>query len=488
MRPNLTGRTPNPNKPENRRGRVLFINADAEYLAGRAQNYLRPENIEKVSSTFEQYDEVEGYSRAVTLEEITGTANDYNLNIRRYVDNSPPPEPHDVRAHLVGGVPIVEISSHRPLFEALGFNPDTIFTARKDDARYQNFSNAMADRSAIASLIENDADVQARIQSVRKAFATWWTAHSQSLADLPQGRNLNAVRTLFLKSFNQALLPMGVLDRFKLAGVIAAWWTDTLPDFKTLIENGFCGVVDGWVDAIADAVEDDDSVGPAFDPYSHKLVKRTMADYLQQIDEAKSEIARLKGEKEAFEQSNPPDDADEEELASWSQAKDIERRIKELKLDYKDALKELKKLEKSATKKNATDSDRKAAEAARRELQPFFDQAAALETELAPYEKIKSDLAVARATFRALTNAFVDELKSRCALSSDEEKKMLVLELFAQDLQAGLDAAVMEKRQKLVWFIENLWDKYQVTLEDLQSSRNRIGTRLNESLGVLGYL
>ena len=31
---------------------------------------------------------------------------DFNLNIRRYVDNSPPPEPHDVRAHLHGGIPV----------------------------------------------------------------------------------------------------------------------------------------------------------------------------------------------------------------------------------------------------------------------------------------------------------------------------------------------------------------------------------------------
>jgi type I restriction enzyme M protein len=53
MRSNITGHTPNPNKPESRRGRVLFINADAEYLAGRAQNYLRPEDIEKIASTFQ---------------------------------------------------------------------------------------------------------------------------------------------------------------------------------------------------------------------------------------------------------------------------------------------------------------------------------------------------------------------------------------------------------------------------------------------------
>jgi len=33
------------------------------------------------------------------------SANDVNLNIHRYADNAPPPEPHDVRAHVVGGIP-----------------------------------------------------------------------------------------------------------------------------------------------------------------------------------------------------------------------------------------------------------------------------------------------------------------------------------------------------------------------------------------------
>ena len=129
--------------------------------------------------------------------------------------------------------------------------------------------------------------MQARAQALREALAAWWNDHAPRLADLPQRRDLNRVRAEFLDTFVAALQPLAVLDRFKLAGVIATWWTDTLPDFKTLLENGFPGVIDGWVDAIADAVEDDEAAGPAFDPFAHKLVRRTMADYLEQIAEAK---------------------------------------------------------------------------------------------------------------------------------------------------------------------------------------------------------
>jgi type I restriction enzyme M protein len=37
------------------------LNADAEFHAGRAQNDLRPEHIEKIASTFERYEEVTAY-------------------------------------------------------------------------------------------------------------------------------------------------------------------------------------------------------------------------------------------------------------------------------------------------------------------------------------------------------------------------------------------------------------------------------------------
>ena len=112
---------------------------------------------------------------------------------------------------------------------------------------------------------------------------------------------------------------------------------------------------------------------------------------------------------------------------------------------------------------------------------------AALESELAPYEQIKSDLAAARATFRALTNAFVGELKNRCAAMGEDEKQALVLELFAQDLQTGLESAVRDKQQELVRFNESLWDKYQVSLTTLKQVRRDSEVMLNGILGGLGY-
>ena len=93
---------------------------------------------------------------------------------------------------------------------------------------------------------------------------------------------------------------------------------------------------------------------------------------------------------------------------------------------------------------------------------------------MAPYEAIKKRLAEARARYRELTAAFVDVLKACCDELRDDEKRALVLELFAQNVQAGLDAAVNEKRQELVRFVEGVWDKYRVTLIDLRAERQMV--------------
>lgn len=487
MRPNLTGQAPNPNKPEARRGKVLFINADAEFHAGRAQNYLKPEHVEKVVSTLDRYEDIPGYARRVSLDEISDEANDWNLNIRRYVDNSPPPEPHDVRAHLQGGVPVAEVEAKRALFDALGFDRTHVFTVRANDAIYYDFAPALGEKALIRPLIENDPGVQARAQMLRDALDRWWSEHSPQLADLPTRRDLNAVRTEFLDTFDAGLLPLAVLDRFKLAGVIAGWWTETLPDFKTLLENGFAGVIDGWVDAIADAVEDDEAAGPAFDPFGHKLVLRIMADYLEQVAAARADIVRLKGEKEAFDASNAPDDADEEELANWNYARDLDRQARELKAENRDALKELAKLERAAVKARATTEDKRAAANANTALQPVPDQLATIEAALVPYEKIKTDLAAARSRYRELIAMFVDQLKARCAAMREDRKRTLVLEIFAQDVQAGLDAAVSEKRQELVRLIDALWDKYFSPLAIITRQRERLAADLALALTGLGY-
>ena len=84
----------NRDKSKEREGQVLFIDASGEFEKGSNQNRLRSEDLERISSTFQAYADIEKYARVVTLADIE--RNDWNLNISRYVDTSKEEERIDV--------------------------------------------------------------------------------------------------------------------------------------------------------------------------------------------------------------------------------------------------------------------------------------------------------------------------------------------------------------------------------------------------------
>ena len=71
-------------KAQNRRNKILILDASREFKAGRAQNELLPDHVERIYGWYEGFKDVAGVARVVALDEIL--ANDYNLNIPRYVE------------------------------------------------------------------------------------------------------------------------------------------------------------------------------------------------------------------------------------------------------------------------------------------------------------------------------------------------------------------------------------------------------------------
>lgn len=179
----------NKNKPAERQGKVLFINSELEYEEGKNQNKLRQQDIEKIVATFDDYAEIKRYSKIVTLAEIA--ENDYNLNIRRYADTSPPPEIFDVRAILHGGIPVREVESEYIREEILdGFDVSTVFVKR--DADYYEFKPEIDSKDDIQGCINaagaGSAEVAAMSeehkQRVMAQLERWWDKYRVSLNEL----------------------------------------------------------------------------------------------------------------------------------------------------------------------------------------------------------------------------------------------------------------------------------------------------------------
>lgn len=164
----------NKNKPKDRKGKVLFINAELEYETGKNQSKLREQDITKIVTTFEKYLEIKRYSKVVPFGEMS--ENDFNLNIRRYADTSPPPEKFDVRAILTGGIPKAEVNEDYTLEQLSDFDVRKVFDHRDDD--YYVFRDEINSKEAIRAVMKN-AD-----QSAIVLFERWFDKYSLPLTKI----------------------------------------------------------------------------------------------------------------------------------------------------------------------------------------------------------------------------------------------------------------------------------------------------------------
>ncbi len=317
-------------KPRGRRGKVLFINADREYYEGRAQNFLHPEHIEKIVSTWEAFADVPGFARVVERGELRD--NDDNLNIRRYADNAPPPEPHDVRAHLFGGVPKAEVEARRALFKAQGLDP--LHLLKERDERYFDFADGLEEKTDLKKRIAADGGVLAKEKALGYAVERWWSRNLSAIVELPETRELMELRARLLSSFETALRPVDLLDRFQVAGVVATWWSEVQNDLKTLGARGFLGLVEAWETGILTAMEDKDSKE---NPFDHRLVKRLLPEYLAKIAELEARKAELEATvKGATASDGDEDDGDEpEEQLSEAELRALRKELSSVKKQLK---------------------------------------------------------------------------------------------------------------------------------------------------------
>jgi len=102
--------------------------------------------------------------------------NEYNLNIRRYADTSPPPEKFDTFALLNGGIPISEIEDEYIQETLKGMDVSCVFN--KKDNNYYEFKSEIKSKEQIRKFIKTDN------HAVIKQFERWWEKYQVSLNEL----------------------------------------------------------------------------------------------------------------------------------------------------------------------------------------------------------------------------------------------------------------------------------------------------------------
>ncbi|SFD15806.1 N-6 DNA methylase [Streptomyces aidingensis] len=423
-----------------RRDHVLFINADRDFTPGRNQNELRPEHAEKIVSVFRSWKAVDRYSRIVHRDELL-TA-ETNLNIRRWVDNSPPAEPQDVRAHLYGGVPKSEVAAHQPLFNAFNVDPSDLFAERPGDDAYYDFLPEGPEATA-ARIPELTAAREAKMTS---AYATWWAEHSPLFADLATHRKLRFLRRKLLHSFTEALRGPGILDDYQTAGIIADWWTARRYDLKALAAGGFGRVLEGWVDSVESIVQ---PIAPGSGNSRRPTV--TAADWRRAMDEP---VVR-------------------ELIPGFlEEVAEADKVLAEAETAYQQAQEALDE---------ALDTPDEAEEAPETELEPASaEELSKLHAAVTRTKKARTAAAKKR---RDLNSRFLTELRTATNRALAEgNAQQHVLAILDRDIRTRLEAATATHRRDLITLFRLWAEKYAASLVDIEKGAEEAAADLTEWL------
>lgn len=521
----------NKNKDEQLKDKVFFINADAEYGEGKVQNYLRPEDIEKIDFVFSHKKEILKYSRLVDKKEIAD--NEYNLNIRRYVDNTPDPEPEDVRAHLTGGIPIAEINEQKRQYTKFKFDEGVLFKDYKEG--YRLFVESMKTKAALKDTIENDKKVQATVTGMLEAMDKWWQTAREEFSKIAKepdyaspketvviegivsegisdyisigGGNMPEVRQKLINTLKTTLLQHVVLDEYQVAGVFVNWWMNIKYDLKTIATTGWLPslipkeyFIETYFKTEQQVIQDTETLisekenklqeiietveyepeeagedGEAEESeITPKIIKAYIADQLKLLAENAGNAKEIKQLKTTLEQ-----------------IKTIEADIKETKDTIKLLQAELEQKiiykmygvdeAKEETENLLTDTLKRTADMmAKGEPENNKDKTAYNKT----LKALKADALKMEAKLKGL-NAYLESIGGVITRS---ECKTLVLQKHNKLVKDELLKYLNAERRLLVNRVEKLWDKYAKSSDFIEGKRTDSLNKLSSFLTELKYL
>jgi len=455
------------------RKQVLFINADREFKEGKNQNSLRPEDIEKITQVYRTRQELDKYSRLVPVDELE--REEFNLNIRRYVDNSPPPEPHDVRAHLHGGIPVAEIDQLAGYFANYESVKSLLFRDR--DTRYSDFATAIMAMDGIKSAIESAPGLQAKHAAFHKAISGWWKRNVAEIERLPETKNVFELRRHCIDSLAKALTPQGILTTHQVRGAVASYIKSLESDLKSVAASG-------W--------------GAELIP-EEQILQSQFPEVLAQIEKDRTRIAELEGLFAAANESEDEDtDLENVDTENGVLPKALVKALKDERKTLAGEVKGIKKLVKErrldARRTERTGSllgnrNEILTEASDSEEDGLvkWQRIQEIDELLSGHSALESELKMLKANIREVEKQKDEMIAAARAKISEDDAKRLILERFQRLLTEQFDGYLRQYQRAFIAAVENIWQKYAVTMKQILAERDQAAAHLNQFMKELGY-
>lgn len=212
---------------------IFIVDASKYFVKDGKNNKLRASDIKRIVDAVTTQHDVEKFSRLVSIEEIR--ANDYNLNIPRYVDSSEETETWDLNATMFGGVPKSEVDALSRYWDVW----PSLKSALYADA---DGSTAVPTGENVADMVRGNADVRQFLQRYEGAIADIPAHLRTRLVERVQEVDAASEEDALSQVIDDAITDVPLVDRYDAYQALDDTWSAISIDLEVIQTEGFAAV------------------------------------------------------------------------------------------------------------------------------------------------------------------------------------------------------------------------------------------------------
>ena len=404
---------------------VLIIDASKGFVKEGKNNKLQASDIKRIVDAYFERKTIEKFSKVVSREEIR--ANDYNLNIPRYVDSSEKAESWDIYASLMGGIPNSEIDKLQRYWQAFPSLRESLFMSNGtpySSLRCEDVKKIIVENEDIKVFKNNFANCFMDFEDLLKERLI------QNMESLQAGKEKEEIGNQIFKRLHD--IPL--IDKYKAYQILDDKWTEIAIDFDVIGTEGreAIKVVEPNMVMKKDKEIQEGWKGRIL-PF--ELVQKVLLpDRLSVITENEKRLAEITSMYEELIENLSEEDK-ESDILNENQdafnAKGVTVKLKEL---------------------------RKAENEEERALKAVLEQYGNLSKE---EKEIKKEI-------KELTSRLLIQTKETIEKLSDEQEEKLLSEKWIKPLISDLHNLPEQIVADLVKKVQSLADKYSTTLHDIE--------------------
>lgn len=212
---------------------VLIIDASKGFAKIGKNNVLRACDIKKIVDVINNRVSVDKFSKVVSRDEIR--ANDYNLNIPRYVDSSEQAESWDIYASMFGGIPENELQTLQDYWNAFPHLKTTLFAS--DNDAYCHLAT-----DDLKTAITNHPDILAFKKDYQQKFEDFDAFLESELIVNMEHLNIPKEETRLSDEIFARLRHVPLIDRYNAYQLLDEDWSKISIDLEMIQTEGFAAI------------------------------------------------------------------------------------------------------------------------------------------------------------------------------------------------------------------------------------------------------